>query len=182
MLAVALAPGLAAAAAGQPAHHRGTQKPVSVYIGRQLVATGLSVSSAIGKVQAKVAFTIRTPRYTPSGYAAAQLAVTPTQRDISRGWSTLTYLRPQRGSAAASNDGFVIDQSPSAIPVVGGTRVASVVANGLTATLHEFKTAGQDIMILTWVDAAGNGYDIVTDAAHSHLSPATLGRIAASLH
>lgn len=156
--------------------------PVAVYEGRRLVASGQSLTKAIGKVQSKVPFTIGTAHYIPKGYTATQLAVTPAQRDVSRGWSTLSYTQVGRkGVVVASANGFVIDQSSSAIPVVGGTHVATVVAGALTTTLHEFKTAGHDILILTWVDGAGHGYDIVTDAAISHLSPATLGRIAASV-
>lgn len=182
LLGLAAAPGLAHAATPARAHRAAPPKPVAVYVGRQLVASGQSVKNAIGKVQSKVPFTIRAPRYLPAGYVAAQLSVTPRQRDVSRGWSTLSYVRPQHGGTVmASSNAFVIDQSISAIPVVGGTRVVSTTVGALPATLHEYKVAGHDILFLVWTDSAGSGYDIVTDATSSHLSSSALARIAASL-
>jgi hypothetical protein len=56
------------------------------------------------------------------------------------------------------------------------------------ATLHQFTAAHQDVVILSWLDSQGNSYDLVTNAATSHLLPHmiarlphTIARIAASL-
>jgi hypothetical protein len=150
-------------------------------VGRQLVAVGQSLSSAIHMVRTQVPFTVRTPRYAPVGYRPTQLAITPRQRDVSLGFSTLSYVLWQHGQAITSR-GFEIDQAPHAIPVVGGTRVTTVKIGPALATLHQFKAAHQNIVILTWLDSHGNGYELVTNTAASHLLPRTIARIAASLH
>ena len=180
---IALGPGLAHAATHGHARGATPPKPVSVYVGSRLVASGQSLSNAIRTVRSKVPFTIRTPRYTPKGYTAAQLSVTPQQRDVSHGYSTLVFAMTSGKTAhVATASGFQIDQSSSAIPFVGGSRVVTTTVGSSPATLHELKAAGHDIMILTWIDSAGRGYDIVTDAVVSHLSFSTLRKIAASLH
>lgn len=179
---VALLPGLAHAAPSRP-HGATTAKPVLVYVGSRLVASGQSLTNAIKRVRSQVPFTIRTPRYTPKGYAAAQLAVTPQQRDVSRGFSTLVYtVTPSKGAHGGTASGFQIDQSAAAIPFVGGRPVVTTTVGSSTATFHELKAASHDIMILTWVDGGGNGYDIISDAASSRLSFGDLRKIAASLH
>jgi hypothetical protein len=181
MCACLLAPA-PSVAAGVPGHPRATTvpKPVAVYVGRQLVAAGQSLSSAIGKVRTQVPFTVRTPRYVPAGYRPVQLTITPRQRDVSLGFSTLSYVLWRHGQASTSI-GFEINQAPHAIPVVGGTRVTTIKIGPAPATLHQFTAAHQDIVILTWLDSQGNGYDLVTNATVSGLLPHTIARIAASL-
>lgn len=185
LLGLALAPGqLYAAGATSHPHGVTAPKPVAVYEGRQLIASGLTLPKAIAKARTLVSFTIKSPRYTPTGYVAQQLAVTPKQRDVSDGFTTLSYLQPVKGAGATpSTNGFQIDQASKPIPYVGATHVTKLTVNHMAATLYEFKTAGQkaDILILTWVDSAGNGYDIATDAHSSHLSSSVLVRIAVSL-
>lgn len=175
-----------AASAGSHARTAAPPKPVAVYEGRQVLASGLSLSKAIAKAQSLVPFTIRSPKYTPKGYVPQQLSITPRQRAVSDGFSTLSYVLPAHGKAGTqATNGFQIDQASKAIPFVGGTHVTQLTFNHITATLHEVKISGQakaDILILTWVDSAGQGYDIATDANTSHLTPSTLARIAASLH
>lgn len=181
--AVAFGPGLAHASGSSHGNRATTApKPVAAYVGSRLVASGQSLNNAIGKVRSQVPFTIRTPRYTPKGYFAAQLAVTPRQRDVSHGFSTLSYALAIAGKAStATASGFQIDQSVAAIPYVGGTKVVTTTVGSNAATLHELKAAGHDLLILTWVDSGGTGYDLVTDAAASHLSVSTVRQIAASL-
>ena len=181
LVACILAPALSFAA-GVPGrqHVTALPRPVAVYVGRQLVAAGQSLSSAIRRVRTQVPFTVRTPRYAPAGYRPMQLAITPRQRDVSLGFSTLSYVLWRHGRAVTAI-GFEIDQAPHAIPVVGGTHVTTVKVGSALATLHQFTAAHQDIMILTWVDGHGNGYDLVTNVAVSGLLPHTLARIAASL-
>ena len=183
---LALAPGAAHAvsAAGAGSGHRApvTPRPVAVYVGRQLVGSGQNVNGAVSAVRSQVPFAIRVPRYAPTGYVPVQLAVTPQQRDVSTGRATLSYALTNHGKAdLTASNAFAIDQGATALAFVGGTRVAAATAGRYPATLHEFRTAGHDLLILTWVDGAGNGYDITTDAATSHLTPAIIGHIAASL-
>jgi hypothetical protein len=182
LAACTLAPALSfAAGVPGPRHVTTLPRPVAVYVGRQLVAAGQRLSNAIRKVRTQVPFTVRTPQYVPAGYRPMQLAITPRQRDVSLGFSTLSYALWRHGRAVTAI-GFEVDQAPHAIPVVGDTHVTTVKVGPAPATLHQFKAAHQDIMILTWVDGQGNGYDLVTNAAASHLVPRTIVRIAASLH
>lgn len=164
-------------------------RPVVVYLGRHLMASGLSLRAAIGRARAQVPFAIRTPRFVPPGYVPVQLEVTPRRRGVSGGLSTLTYVgtraaarhgRSGRMGLAAAN-GFQINQASRAIPFVSGAPARTVTRGRFTATVHEFKAPGVDIIVLTWIDADGYGYGIVTPAQWSHLSMATLLRIAASL-
>ena len=56
-----------------------------------------------------------------------------------------------------------------ASPNLGSTRVTTIKIGPTLATLHQFTAARQDIVILAWLDSQGNGYDLVTNAATSHL-------------
>jgi hypothetical protein len=155
---------------------------VAVYLGRHLVASGLSLHAAIRRVRAQVPFAIKTPRFVPAGYMPVQLALTPRQRGVSGGLSTLTYVLARHGRASpAASNGFQISQASRAIPFVGGLRVRTATRGRFRATVREFKAPGADIVVLTWTDARGRGYSIVTPAEWSHLSTNTLLRIAASL-
>jgi len=160
-------------------------KPVAVYVGRQQVAAGLSVSAAIGRVRVRVPFAIATPRYLPSGYAPVQLAVTPRVRAVSGGLSTLTYVAAPPGSHASTGTsspaGVQINQASRAIAFVGGLPVRTVRRGHFAANLHEYRAPRTDILVLTWVDRKGHGYAVVTVAQWSHLSVDSLTRIAASL-
>lgn len=159
-----------------------TPKPVTVYVGGQVVANGQSLSNGIAKVRRQVPFTIKVPRYVPGGYLPVQLAVTPRQRDVSGGFSTLTYAPVSRSKGRfVAARGFQINQASRPLPFVSSTSTITTTIGGNTAMLNEFKAAGTDLLILTWSDAAGNGYTITTDAATSHLTRQTLIRIASSL-
>jgi len=159
-------------------------RPVVVYLGQRLVAAGVNLRVAIRSVHAQVPFAIQAPRFVPAGYVPVELAVTPRQRGVSGGLSTLTYVSVPEGhghSSVGAADGFQIDQASRAIPFVGRTRAHTVTAGRFTAAFHEFKAAGADIVVLTWVDSKGVGYALTTPAPWSRLSPHSLARIAASL-
>ncbi len=153
--------------------------PVRVYVGGQQIASGQSLSGAISAVRSRVPFTIGSPGYVPARYVAVSLFVTPQQRDVSKGFSTLSYAffagKNSYGPAA-----FAIDQGASPLAFVAGSGVVSATIGAYGGTLREFRTPGHDLLILSWTEGT-NGYDITTDAAISHLSAPTLTRIATSL-
>ncbi len=156
-------------------------KPVNVYVGKQLVATGQSISAGIAKVRGQVPFTIKSPRYAPHSYAPVQLAVTPRQSGVSNGFSTLTYTPTSHGKTPVTTSGFQINQSANPLPFVRSTRTVTTTVGGSVALLEEFKAGTTDLLILTWTDASGVGYTVSTDAGVSHLSRADLVRVASSL-
>ena len=163
------------------AGHRGatSSSPVRVYVGGQQIASGLSLGRAIAVVGGRVPFTIQAPGYVPARYVAVSLFVTPQQRDVSKGFSTLSYAF-SAGKNSYGPAAFAIDQGASPLAFVAGSGVASVTIGAYSGMLREFRTPGHDLIILSWTEGA-NGYDITTDAAISHLSATTLVRIATSL-
>ncbi len=158
-----------------------TPKPVNVYVGGQLVAVGQSVGGGISRVRGQVPFAIKAPAYAPRGYAPVQLAVTPQQRGVSNGFSTLTYAPTTAAKAVVTATGFQINQTADQLPFVRSTGVVTTTVGGAAGLLDEFKAGKTDILILSWSDGAGNGYTVTTDAATSRLSRADLVRIGASL-
>ena len=153
--------------------------PVRVYVGGQQIAAGLSLSGAIAAVRGRVPFTIQPPGYVPAGYVAVSLFVTPRQRDVSKGFSTVTYAI-SGGKNSYGPAAFGIDQGASPLSFVSGSGVISATIGAYNGTLREFRTPGHDLLILSWTEGT-NGYDITTDAATSHLSAPVLVRVAASL-
>lgn len=182
-VSLALAPGVSLAAGARGAHPAAAPKPIAVYVGSRLLASGQKLDAAVAKVRAQVPFAIKTPRYVPRGYTPVQLSVIPRQRDVSEGRSTLSYAATVRGKnpLVTASAGFVIDQANGPLPYVRGTRSLTVTVGSSKATLSEFKAGGHDLLILSGTTAQGGGYDVVTDAAVSHITPSTLTRIAASL-
>ena len=159
-----------------------TPKPLNVYVGRQLVAVGQSVSGGIVKVRGQVPFAIKAPAYAPAGYAPLQLAVTPQQPGVSNGFSTLTYVPSAHGMKTFSTtSGFQINQTATPLPFVRSTGMVTATVGGSAGTLDEFKAGKTDLLILTWSDRTGAGYAITTDAGASRLTRADLIRIGASL-
>jgi len=159
-------------------------KPVNVYVGKQLVATGQSISASIATVRGQVPFAIKAPRYAPSSYVPVQLAVTPRQSGVSNGFSTLTYTptaRTSHGKTPVTTSGFQINQSANPLPFVKSTGTVTTTVGGSVALLEEFKAGKTDLLILTWTDASGVGYTVTTDAGASRLSRADLVRVASSL-
>ncbi len=153
--------------------------PVRVYVGGQQIASGQSLSGAISAVRGRVPFTIGSPGYVPARYVAVSLFVTPQQRDVSKGFSTLSYAF-SAGKNSYGPPAFAIDQGASPLAFVAGSGVVSATIGAYSGTLREFRTPGHDLLILSWTEGT-NGYDITTDAAISHLSAPTLTRIATSL-
>ncbi len=170
-----------AQAAGTGGHRQASPppSPVYVYVGGQQIASGQSLSRAIAAVRNRVPFTIGSPRYVPARYVAVSLFVTPQQRDVSKGFSTLSYAF-SAGKNTYGPAAFGIDQGASPLTFVSGAGVVTTTIGAYNGTLREFRTPGHDLLILSWVEGA-DGYDITTDAAVSHLSAPTLVRIAASL-
>ncbi len=159
-----------------------TPRPVNVYVGAQLVAVGQSVGGGIARVRGQLPFPIKTPAYVPGGYVPLQLAITPQQRGVSNGFSTLTYAPSRHGMKTyATTSGFQINQTADLLPFVKSTGTVTTTVGGNAGMLNEFKAGKTDILILTWGDAAGNGYTVTTDAATSRLSRADLIHIGASL-
>lgn len=156
-------------------------KPVNVYVGKQLVATGQSISASIAQVRGQVPFAIKAPSYAPSGYVPVQLAVTPRQSGVSTGFSTLTYTPTSRGRTPVTTSGFQVNQSANPLPFVKSTGTVTTTVGGSAALLDEFKAGKTDLLILTWTDASGIGYTVTTDAGSSHLSRTDLVRVASSL-
>jgi len=171
-----------APAAGTSGRHQASppSSPVYVYVGGQQIASGQSLSRAIAAVRNRVPFTIGSPRYVPARYVAVSLFVTPQQRDVSKGFSTLSYAF-SAGKNSYGPAAFGIDQGASPLAFVSGAGIVTATIGAYNGTLREFRTPGHDLLILSWVEGA-DGYDITTDAAVSHLSAPTLVRIAASLH
>ncbi len=153
--------------------------PIRVYVGGQQIASGQSLSRAISAVRGRVPFTIGSPGYVPARYVAVSLFVTPQQRDVSKGFSTLSYAF-SAGKNSYGPAAFAIDQGASPLTFVAGSGVVSATIGAYSGTLREFRTPGHDLLILSWTEGT-NGYDITTDAAISHLSTPTLTRIATSL-
>ncbi len=179
---LSLSPAGPVQAAGAGGRHQASpspSSPVRVYVGGQQIASGQSLGRAIAAVGGRVPFTIQSPGYVPARYVAVSLFVTPQQRDVSKGFSTLSYAF----AAGKNNYGpaaFAIDQAASPLSFVSGAGVVPATIGAYSGTLREFRTPGHDLLILSWVEGA-NGYDIATDAAISHLSAPTLVRIATSL-
>jgi len=168
-------------AAGTGGHRQASPppSPVYVYVGGQQIASGQSLSRAIAAVGGRVPFTIQSPGYVPARYIAVSLFVTPRQRDVSKGFSTLSYAF-SAGKNTYGPAAFGIDQGASPLAFVSGAGIVTATIGAYNGTLREFRTPGHDLLILSWVEGA-DGYDITTDAAVSHLSAPTLVRIAASL-
>ncbi len=167
-----------ALAAGPVAHHPLALTPVQVYIGGELTAFGLRLSTAIKLVRPQTAFPVYAPAFVPPRYSPLQLAVTPTQRGVSGGYATMTYgVKPVTN--ANSGPSIVIAQAANGVPVVGGKTITATVGV-YPGALHEFATPGHDLLILAWSEGT-SGFTVSTDAAVSHLSSATIVKMASSL-